>query len=165
MGLGYRELAELLRSGIENGEFPPGSTLPKQTDLAAHHGVNIKTVRNAVAVLEAEGLVTPVRRRGTVVRERPPMRRLGVDRYAKSKWKYGNQPAFIADREASGQPWNRDDQTQTVDLVTPPARAAEVLDVPPDDRSTPVHGSCDRTASPRLGSPATTAEGTSRTPP
>src|SRR6478672_1332858 len=129
--LGYRDLAAQLRGGIERGDYAPGSTLPKQADLAVEFGVNVKTIRNAVALLEAEGLVTPVRRRGTVVRERPPMRRLGAERYSKSKWKFGDSPAFIADREASGQPWQRDEQTQTVNLVRPPARAAEVLDVDP----------------------------------
>lgn len=132
MGMGYRELAALLRGEIERGDYQPGSTLPKQAEIAEHHGVNVKTVRNAVALLEAEGLVTPVRRRGTVVRERPPMRRLGAERYSKSKWKFGDSVAFIADREASGQPWNRTDQTQDVALVTPPARAAEVLGLEPD---------------------------------
>src|SRR6476469_4006285 len=127
MGIGYRDLAAQLRGGIERGDYTPGSTLPKQDDLAAEFGVNVKTVRNAVALLEAEGLVTPVRRRGTIVRERPPMRRLGADRYAKSKWKFGDSPAFIADREASGESWQRTDQTQTVELVPAPARAAEVL--------------------------------------
>lgn len=134
MGLGYRQLAAELRVGIESGRFAPGATLPRQADLADQYGVNIQTVRSAVGLLESEGLVTPVRRRGTVVRERPPMRRLGAERYAKSKWKYGESPAFIADREASGQPWKRDDQTQTVELVTPPARAAEVLGVDPESR-------------------------------
>lgn len=132
MSLGYREVAAELRAGIGRGDFPPGSTLPRQADVAVQYGVNIKTVRNAVGLLEAEGLVTPVRRRGTVVRERPPMRRLGAERYAKSKWKYGDSPAFVADREASGQPYERGDQTQTVELVTPPTRAVEVLDVDPD---------------------------------
>lgn len=131
MGLGYRELAAELRAAIERGEHAPGTTLPKQGDLAEQYAVNIKTVRAAVSLLEAEGLVTPVRRRGTVVRERPPVRRLGVERYAKSKWKFGDSVAFIADREASGLPWKRDDQTQSVELVTPPARAAEVLGVDP----------------------------------
>ena len=134
MGVGYRDLAALLRERIDRGEYPPGSTLPKQADLATSFDVNVKTVRNAVALLEAEGLVTPVRRRGTVVRERPPMRRLGAERYSKSKWKYGDSVAFIADREASGQPYQRTDQTQTVDLVTAPARAVEVLGVEPESR-------------------------------
>jgi GntR family transcriptional regulator len=130
--MGYRDLAAQLRGGIESGDYAPGSTLPKQADLAEQFGVNVKTVRNAVALLEAEGLVTPVRRRGTVVRQRPPMRRLGAARYSKSKWKYGDSVAFIADREASGQPYERTDQTQTVRLIHPPPAAAEVPGVDPD---------------------------------
>ena len=91
--------------------------------------VNVKTVRNAVALLAAEGLVTPVRRRGTVVRERPPMRRLGIERYAKSKWKYGDLVAFAADREASGQAWKPTDQTQTVARVEADADIAEAFGI------------------------------------
>ncbi|MBB6373241.1 GntR family transcriptional regulator [Pseudonocardia eucalypti] len=110
---GYRELAAELRDAIERGQYPPGDTLPKQTELAASHGVHLNTVRKAVGVLEAEGLVTAVRRKGTVVRPRPRLKRLGIDRYAKSKWKFG-LVAFAADREASGQAWKREDQTNTV---------------------------------------------------
>jgi hypothetical protein len=94
------------------------------------YGVNVNTVRKAVGVLEAEGLVTPVRRRGTVVRDRPPMKRLGTDRYAKSKWKFG-LVAFAADREASGQTWKRDDQTNTVREVLADNDVAEALGVEP----------------------------------
>src|SRR5690606_11077300 len=89
MGIGYRDVAADLRRSIRDGTYGPGAVLPKQEDIAASFGVNIKTVRQAIRLLEAEGLVTPVRRRGTVVRTRPPMKRLGVERYAKSKWKYG----------------------------------------------------------------------------
>jgi GntR family transcriptional regulator len=54
------------------------------------------------------------------------------ERYSKSKWKFGDSVAIIAYREASGETWERTDQTQTVELVSPPARAAEVLGVDPD---------------------------------
>ncbi len=107
----------LLRAAIQRGDHPPGTTLPKQTELAGRFGVNLGTVRKAVGVLEAEGLVTPVRRRGTVVRERPPVRRLGIERYAKSSWKFENLVALAADREASGFAWSPAAQTQTVRLV------------------------------------------------
>src|SRR5260370_36523556 len=110
MQSGYRKVAAVVRSGIERGEFAPDTNLPKQTDIAHSFGVNVGTVRKAVALLESEGLVTPVRRRGTVVRPRPPMRRLGIDRYAKSNWKFSGLVAFAADREASGRPWARTDQ-------------------------------------------------------
>ncbi|MFF2557076.1 GntR family transcriptional regulator [Nocardia sp. NPDC058058] len=128
---GYRELAARLRDSIQRGEYGPGANLPKQQELAEQFGVNIKTVRQAVGLLEAEGLVTAIRRRGTVVRERPPMKRLGVERYSKQKWKYGDTVAFIADREASGRPWNRTDQTQTVALVEADAEVAEAFGLEP----------------------------------
>jgi GntR family transcriptional regulator len=125
---GYRELAATLREAIERGQYPPGTTLPKQAELAQRHGVNINTVRRAVGVLEAEGLVTAVRRKGTVVRVRPPMNRQGIERYAKSKWKFG-LVAFAADREASGQPWRRDDQTNTIRQVQADPEVAVALGV------------------------------------
>ncbi|MFD6354075.1 GntR family transcriptional regulator [Nocardia tengchongensis] len=122
-------MAAHLREAINQGEYLPGATLPKQEELASRYGVNIKTVRQAVNMLEAEGLVTPIRRRGTVVRERPPMRRLGTERYSKKKWKYGDKVAFIADREASGRPWQRTDQTQTVTLVEADSEVAEAYGI------------------------------------
>lgn len=128
MTTGYRELAAILREAIQRGEYPPDSTLPKQDEIAKAHDVNVNTVRKAVGVLEAEGLVTPVRRRGTIVRPRPPMRRLGIERYAKSKWKYG-LVAFAADREASGQTWQRDDQTNQVRQVEADDEVSAALDL------------------------------------
>lgn len=44
------------------------------------------------------------------------MKRLGIGRYAKSKWKFG-LVAFAADREASGRAWQPTDQTQQVRMV------------------------------------------------
>ncbi|MEV6526336.1 GntR family transcriptional regulator [Longispora sp. NPDC051575] len=124
MSIGYRELASELRDAIKAGVYAPDTTLPKQEDLKAQYGVNIKTIREAIRVLEAEGLVTPVRRRGTVVRSRPPMKRLGIERYAKSKWKFG-LVAFAADREASGREWQPGDQTNATRRVEADAEVAE----------------------------------------
>jgi GntR family transcriptional regulator len=115
---------------VTAGDYLPGSTLPKQADLAAQHGVNIHTVRKAVSVLEAEGLVTPIRRRGTVVRPRPRMKRIGIDRYARSKWKFG-LVAFAADREASGREWKPGDQTNRVQKVQADDAVAAALAIEP----------------------------------
>lgn len=128
---GYRELAAILRDAIQAERYAPGETLPKQDELAGQYGVNVKTVRNAVALLEAEGLVTPIRRRGTVVRRRPPMRRLGIDRYSKQKWKFGDVVAFAADREASGRAWQPTDQTQTVRQVPADREIADAYGIEP----------------------------------
>jgi len=131
VGTGYRELAAMLRDAIQRGVYPPDTTLPRQAELAVQHGVNVNTVRKAVSVLGAEGLVTPVRRRGTVVRARPPMRRLGADRYARSKWKYADVVAFAADREASGRGWRVADQTNTVALVDADLEVSDALGLAP----------------------------------
>lgn len=130
MGIGYRELASALRDAIQAGTYPAGETLPKQDEIAEEYGVNVNTVRKAVSVLEAEGLVTPVRRKGTVVRTRPPMKRLGIERYAKSKWKFG-LVAFAADREASGRAWKREDQTNKVERIEADDDVAEALGIEP----------------------------------
>jgi GntR family transcriptional regulator len=68
--------------------------------------VNIKTVRQAL--LEAEGLVTPVRRRGTVVRQRPPMKRLGIEQdmpaRVQAAYKRLTQAGYTTRRSASAYP-------------------------------------------------------------
>jgi GntR family transcriptional regulator len=53
-----------------------------------------------------------------------PMRWLGAERYSRSRRARG-VPAFAADREASGQAWNRTDQTPTVRRVPASAEVAE----------------------------------------
>src|SRR5262249_38059246 len=64
----YLEMASDLRVRILGGEWKPGSNLPRMQDLADEFGANRDTVARAVAILEAEGLVWAVPRRGTIVR-------------------------------------------------------------------------------------------------
>jgi GntR family transcriptional regulator len=76
----YRQLADLIRAAIEQGEYPPGSELPAEDQLASLHGVSRATVNRAVLILRGEGAVRVVRGRGTVVRELPVLRRDGIAR-------------------------------------------------------------------------------------
>jgi DNA-binding GntR family transcriptional regulator len=64
----YLEISADLRTRILGGEWEPGAKLPRMADLAAGYGVNRDTVARAIAMLEAEGLLWAVPRRGTVVR-------------------------------------------------------------------------------------------------
>ena len=64
----YLDIAADLRARILGEEWEPGTTLPRMSDLARHYGVNRDTLARAVAILEAEGLVWAVPRRGTIVR-------------------------------------------------------------------------------------------------
>jgi GntR family transcriptional regulator, transcriptional repressor for pyruvate dehydrogenase complex len=53
----YRQIAEQLRGLIAAGEFPLGSRLPPERDLAVQLGVSRPSVREALIALEVEGLV------------------------------------------------------------------------------------------------------------
>jgi GntR family transcriptional regulator, transcriptional repressor for pyruvate dehydrogenase complex len=53
----YRQIAEQLRSLIAAGEWPMGTRLPPERDLAAQLNVSRPSVREALIALEVEGLV------------------------------------------------------------------------------------------------------------
>ncbi|MFN0183488.1 MAG: FadR/GntR family transcriptional regulator [Aquabacterium sp.] len=53
----YRQIAGQLRALIDGGEFPAGSRLPPERDLASQLGVSRPSVREALIALEVEGRV------------------------------------------------------------------------------------------------------------
>ena len=53
----YRQVADQLRALIEGGEFPVGSRLPTERELAEQLQVSRPTVREALIALEVEGRV------------------------------------------------------------------------------------------------------------
>ncbi|MGR6915720.1 GntR family transcriptional regulator [[Actinomadura] parvosata] len=53
----YERIADELRGEILSGAHPVGSQLPSEAELAERHGAARGTVRQAIAVLAAEGLV------------------------------------------------------------------------------------------------------------
>lgn len=50
-------LADELREGIFAGDFPEGAPLPPERELVARHGVSRSTIREALRMLQAQGLV------------------------------------------------------------------------------------------------------------
>ncbi|MCM2392510.1 GntR family transcriptional regulator [Streptomyces albipurpureus] len=126
----WRELADRLAERIKSGEWEPGRQLPHIRELVDAGEGSKTTVHRAYQALEAEGLVVSSRGHGTVVREHAPLKRLGIARYDKAKWRDGDEVAFVADRVASGRAYSRNDQTQTVKRVVAPSRVAEAYGVP-----------------------------------
>ncbi|MGW6947612.1 GntR family transcriptional regulator [Streptomyces xanthophaeus] len=121
----WRELADKLAERIRQGDYAPGQQLPHIRDLVDAGEGSKSTVHAAYKALEAEGLVTSSRGHGTVVRPQTPLKRLGIARYDKVKWRDGDEVAFIADRVASGRAYKRGEQTQSVSrVVAPPLVAA-----------------------------------------
>ncbi|MFJ9422630.1 GntR family transcriptional regulator [Streptomyces sp. NPDC101249] len=126
----WRELADRLAEQIRNGEYRSGQQLPHIRELVERGEGSKSTVHAAYKALEAEGLVTSSRGHGTVVREQVPLKRLGIARYDKAKWRDGDEVAFIADRVASGRAYRRNEQTQTVSLVEAPLAVSEAHGLP-----------------------------------
>jgi len=64
----YGWLAASLRARITRGEWVPGTALPAEAVLARENGVALGTLRQALALLVAEGLLERQHGRGTYVR-------------------------------------------------------------------------------------------------
>ncbi len=64
-----RQLAAILRAQIESGVLPAGSPLPSILRLSQEHGMATNTVRKALTILRAEGLIESVPGYGTFVRQ------------------------------------------------------------------------------------------------
>ncbi|MEU3951786.1 GntR family transcriptional regulator [Streptomyces achromogenes] len=126
----WRELADKLAEQIRRGDYAPGQQLPHIRELVEAGEGSKATVHAAYKALEAEGLVTSSRGHGTVVRQQVPLKRLGIARYDKAKWRDGDEVAFIADRVASGRAYRRNEQTQTVSLVEAPPEVAAAHGIP-----------------------------------
>ncbi|MEW1836606.1 GntR family transcriptional regulator [Nonomuraea sp. NPDC003707] len=64
----YQTIARELRGEIERGDLAPGSALPSESQLRRRHEVSRSTVRQALALLEKEGLIVAEHGRGRYVR-------------------------------------------------------------------------------------------------
>jgi DNA-binding FadR family transcriptional regulator len=67
----YRQIADQLRQLIDHGEYPVGSRLPAERELADMLGVSRPTVREALIALEVEGLLRIRVGSGIYVNARP----------------------------------------------------------------------------------------------
>ncbi len=63
----YLQLREVVRSKIEDGEYPPGTAIPSENVLASTYGINRLTVRSAIDALVNEGLLKRVQGKGVYV--------------------------------------------------------------------------------------------------
>lgn len=67
----YLQLASLFRQRIESGEWPVDSQIPTVEELAKRCGVATMTIRQALQILETDGLIERFRAKGTFVRQQP----------------------------------------------------------------------------------------------
>jgi GntR family transcriptional regulator len=67
----YLQLATLFRSRIASGRWPVDERIPNVDTLAQDFGVARETIRQALGLLEREGIVQRFRAKGTFVRRAP----------------------------------------------------------------------------------------------
>lgn len=63
----YYQIMNMLRRKIEQGELAPGDKLPREMELAKTFGVSRVTLRQALSILEADGLLDRERGHGTFI--------------------------------------------------------------------------------------------------
>ena len=104
----YRQIADQLRQAIREGRYGEGDALPSETALAESYGVTRMTARQALSLLESEGMVYRRPPRGTFVAE-PRVRfhigsfseevsRLGMHPDAKLLWAENQEPTATVRR-------------------------------------------------------------------
>lgn len=97
----FRQIADHLREEIQSGRLHEGARLPSERLLTDEYGTARGTVRQAITLLKAEGLIETERGRGGFVRSRPPVRRIAHDRFAR-RHRNAGKAAFLAEAEAEG---------------------------------------------------------------
>lgn len=63
----YIQLREVIRNKIEDGEFPVGTAIPSEAQLAETYNLNPLSVRSALSALKYEGLLRSVQGKGVFV--------------------------------------------------------------------------------------------------
>jgi GntR family transcriptional regulator len=78
----YVQIQDQIRGAVREGTLRPGAPLPSVRQLAADLGLNPNTVAKAYMLLEREGIIQTLPRRGTLVSEsaQDTVRRLAEDR-------------------------------------------------------------------------------------
>lgn len=91
----YRQLAEHLRQSILEGKWRNGDMIPSESDMMKQYQVSRMTVRQAIALLEQDGLVRKEQGRGTfVVFQSAEQDMLGFHDFAKDLRRRGRVGTF-----------------------------------------------------------------------
>jgi GntR family transcriptional regulator len=122
--LKYRRIADDLRESIHSGEYAPGRQLPGEKDLMQRYAVARMTARQALAVLQREGLAVAHRGSGVYVSDFRPILREGIKRLSDAPW---NQARSIWAEETAQRALDVD--SLHVAPAEAPAHIAAVLEL------------------------------------
>jgi len=85
----YHRIADAVREQIRTGGLADGERLPAETTIATEHRASVPTVRQAMAVLRAEGLIESRHGIGTFVSESHRLQRRSRNRYGEARGRDG----------------------------------------------------------------------------
>jgi GntR family transcriptional regulator len=122
--LKYRRIADDLRESIRSGEYAPGGQLPGENELMQRYDVARMTARQALAVLQREGLAVARRGSGVFVSDFRPILREGIKRLSNAPW---NQARSIWADESALR--DLDIDSLHVAPIEAPAHIAAVLEL------------------------------------
>jgi GntR family transcriptional regulator len=115
----YLQLAEWIRNRIASGALPVGDRLPSEGELATTHNLSRATVREALRLLEDQGWVIRIARRGAFA-SMPQQR----------GWLLQGRQGFFED-EVEGRQRRVTTHVLRAEQAALPDPAAEALHVPP----------------------------------
>lgn len=107
----YVSIAGEYARRIRSGAFTPGTQLPSYAEIAERHGVSDIVVRKAIELLQNQGLVRTVRRRGIFVTDRPNLVRISPERQMQDpETTFGNESdlSIEVNRDNEQVPANED---------------------------------------------------------
>ncbi|MFI2370354.1 GntR family transcriptional regulator [Streptomyces sp. NPDC018833] len=123
----YVQIADEIIQQIRAGVLKPGDLVPSESELVERYGVSGGTIRKAMVEVRASGLVDTRHGKGSIVKDRPPVRLRSSDRFRASH-RRGGKAAYLAESAQSGA-------TAKVSVLyigprEAPEEIAERLDVP-----------------------------------
>ena len=122
----YRQVADDLRHRITSGEYGQGHQLPSERELVETYEVSRPTIRDAIAVLRSEGVLSIEHGRGVFVKPPAIVHRLARNRLSRAA-RERDEGAFLGDAAQEGFT-----PSSSVKIRFEPAdeRTASYLDIP-----------------------------------
>jgi GntR family transcriptional regulator len=127
-----RRIADDLRARIAQGELAAGAKLPSERQLAHTYAAARNTAREAIRILQHEGLIDVHHGKGAFVRRREPILRLGA-RYSRTLREQTGLSPYRAEVMKQGR--TPSVECRSIERVHPPAEVAERLGVPTKTKS------------------------------
>jgi GntR family transcriptional regulator len=128
----YRRIADDLRTLVLSGELAPGEKLRSENELKDQYGTTRVTVRKALALLKADGLLISEQGKGVFVRPRPNVQMLTTGANFRKRRETG---VSNFNAEAAAQGLRPEQRILAVERLPAPAEVASLLGI---DEGAPV---------------------------